>query len=68
MLIVNGAYRGEEAELLELDQEKFSCSVKIKVVSIHFLVRAYKNLVSGNIPKKEKGSYEQCKYVFILHY
>ncbi|XP_064632494.1 DNA/RNA-binding protein KIN17-like [Lineus longissimus] len=29
VLVVNGAYRGEEATLLELNEKKFSCSIRI---------------------------------------
>jgi hypothetical protein len=34
-LIVNGAYRGEEAILESIDEKKFSCSVTIANVSIY---------------------------------
>mgnify|MGYP001794274892 FL=1 len=33
MLILNGAFRGEEAEMLKLNESKFSCDVKISAVS-----------------------------------
>ena len=33
VLVVNGAYRGSEASLTEIDEKQFCCSIKIETVS-----------------------------------
>ena len=32
VLVVNGAYRGSEASLTEIDEKRFCCSIKIETV------------------------------------
>ena len=41
VLIVNGAYRGSEATLQSLNEEKFCCTVTIKQVSMYAIEREW---------------------------
>ena len=38
MLILNGTFRNEEAELIKLNEQKFSCDIKINAVSATVLL------------------------------
>ena len=49
MLVLNGAYRGSEAVLLGLDEDTFSCSVRINSVSVLFLSRTRFQVSTQNI-------------------
>ena len=54
MLVLNGAYRGSEAVLLGLDEDTFSCSVRINSVSVLFLSSS----AGANVPYTSKSGTE----------
>lgn len=50
-MIVNGAYRGQEAKLTEINEKKFSCTVTLSSVSMkYFVFHSDLSIVYDSIP------------------